>query len=155
MLTAAQLTAVAGLLAGADRLRRAILSAAGQEGRLTEDSVLWPVVSCIKVLTSCFSLWRGCVIRRGPMMLTVLIMWELPGVQGLPAHAEIVGAVNAAIDENARVRDGASEDVRRTRGRCRTLEGRLRSLLKGFQGEVSEQVPCHLRRPCIHKKSGI
>ncbi|BDA49511.1 Endonuclease MutS2 [Coccomyxa sp. Obi] len=106
MLTAAQLTAVAGLLAGADRLRRAILSAAGQEGRLTEDSILWPVVSCIK---------------------------------GLPAHAEIVGAVNAAIDENARVRDGASEDVRRTRGRCRTIEGRLRSLLKGFQGEVSEQ----------------
>lgn len=49
MLTAAMLTAVAGLLAGADRLRRAILSAAGQEGRLTEDSVLWPVVSCIKV----------------------------------------------------------------------------------------------------------
>lgn len=71
--------------------------------------------------------------------------------QGLPAHAEIVGAVNAAIDENARVRDGASEDVRRTRGRCRTLEGRLRSLLKGFQGEVSEQVPCHQHRPCIRK----
>ncbi len=49
MLTAGMLTAVAGLLAGADRLRRAILSAAGQDGRLTEDSILWPVVSCIKV----------------------------------------------------------------------------------------------------------
>ncbi len=76
-------------------------------------------------------------------------------VQGLPAHAEIVGAVNEAIDENARVRDGASEDVRRTRGRCRTLEGRLRSLLKGFQGEVSEQVPCHQPRPCMRQKFAI
>ena len=61
--------------------------------------------------------------------------------QGLPSHAKIVAAVNAALDEGAKVRDGASEDVRRTRGRCRTIEGRLRSLLKGFQGEVSEQVP--------------
>ncbi len=61
--------------------------------------------------------------------------------QGLPGHAEIVAGVNSALDEGAKVREGASEDVRRTRGRCRTLEGRLRSLLKGFQGEVSEQVP--------------
>ena len=67
-------------------------------------------------------------------------MWNCPLWQGLPGHAEIVAAVNAALDEGAKVRDGASEDVRRTRGRCRTLEGRLRSLLKGFQGEVSEQV---------------
>ncbi|EIE19122.1 hypothetical protein COCSUDRAFT_38365 [Coccomyxa subellipsoidea C-169] len=106
MLTAAQLAAVAGLLAGAVRLQRAILSAAGQEGRLTEESALWPVVSTVK---------------------------------GLPGHAEIVAGVNSALDEGAKVREGASEDVRRTRGRCRTLEGRLRSLLKGFQGEVSEQ----------------
>lgn len=49
MLTAAQLAAVAGLLAGAVRLQRSILSAAGQEGRLTEESALWPIVSCIKV----------------------------------------------------------------------------------------------------------
>ncbi len=49
MLTAAQLAAVAGLLAGAVRLQRAILSAAGQEGRLTEESALWPVVSTVKV----------------------------------------------------------------------------------------------------------
>ena len=49
MLTAAQLAAVAGLLAGASRLQRAILSAAGQEGRLTEESALWPIVSFVKV----------------------------------------------------------------------------------------------------------
>lgn len=61
--------------------------------------------------------------------------------------------MNAAIDESARVRDGASEEVRRTRGRCRTLEGRLRALLKAFQGEVSEQVALlRPRGPCLAAK---
>ena len=38
------------------------------------------------------------------------------------------------------MRDSASEEVRRTRGRCRTLEGRIRAILKGHPGEVAEQV---------------
>ena len=48
--------------------------------------------------------------------------------------------VGAAIGEDMQVRDTASEDIRRTRNKCRTLEGRLRALLKGASGEVSEQV---------------
>ncbi len=39
----------------------------------------------------------------------------------------------------AQVRDSASEELRRARMRCRTLEGRLRSVLKGHAGEVAEQ----------------
>ncbi len=61
-------------------------------------------------------------------------------VQGLPAHQRIVSDITAAIGEDMLVRDSASEEVRRTRNRCRTIEGRLRSILKGVSGEVSEQV---------------
>ena len=66
----------------------------------------------------------------------------LPVAQGMATHPEVVAAIAAAIGEDNRVLEGASEDVRRTRGRCRTLEGRLRALLKGIPGEVSEQVSC-------------
>ncbi len=61
-------------------------------------------------------------------------------LQRLPAHQKIVSDINAAIGEDMQVRDSASEEVRRTRNRCRTIEGRLRSILKGSSGEVSEQV---------------
>ena len=60
----------------------------------------------------------------------------------MATHPEVVAAIAAAIGEDNRVLEGASEDMRRTRGRCRTLEGRLRALLKGIPGEVSEQVNC-------------
>ena len=43
---------------------------------------------------------------------------------------------------SCKVRDGASEELRRARQRCRTLEGRLRGVLKGHGGEVAEQVRC-------------
>lgn len=49
MLTGPRLAAIASLQAGATRLQGAILSAAGQEGRTSEDSVLWPIVSVVKV----------------------------------------------------------------------------------------------------------
>ena len=55
-------------------------------------------------------------------------------------HQRIVADITAAIGEDMLVRDSASEEVRRTRNRCRTIEGRLRSILKGVSGEVSEQV---------------
>ena len=61
-------------------------------------------------------------------------------LQSLPAHPRIVADIAAAIGEDMQVRDSASEEVRRTRNRCRTIEGRLRSILKGASGEVSEQV---------------
>lgn len=61
-------------------------------------------------------------------------------LQGLPDHQGIVSEVGSAIGEDMAVRDSASEDVRRTRGRCRTLEGRLQSILKVIPGEISVQV---------------
>ena len=63
-------------------------------------------------------------------------------LQSLPAHQRIAADIAAAIGEDMQVRDSASEEVRRTRNRCRTIEGRLRSILKGTSGEVSEQVFC-------------
>ena len=46
-----------------------------------------------------------------------------------------------------RTSDGASEELRRARQRCRTLEGRLRGILKSHGGEVAEQalLCCHAR----------
>ena len=64
-------------------------------------------------------------------------------MQGLPVHQKIVSEIGAAIGEDMQVRDTASEEVRRTRNKCRTLEGRLRAILKGASGEVSEQVDWH------------
>ncbi len=58
----------------------------------------------------------------------------------MATHPDLVADITAAIDEDMRVCEGASDDVRRTRGRCRSLEGRLRALLKALPGEVSEQV---------------
>ena len=64
-------------------------------------------------------------------------------LQGLPVHQKVVSEIGAAIGEDMQVRDTASEEVRRTRNKCRTLEGRLRAILKGASGEVSEQVGWH------------
>ena len=58
--------------------------------------------------------------------------------------------ITAAVGEDMQVRDSASEEVRRTRNRCRTIEGRLRSILKSASGEVSEQVTLHLVTSAAH-----
>ncbi|KAL4459148.1 hypothetical protein ABPG75_014013 [Micractinium tetrahymenae] len=52
---------------------------------------------------------------------------------------ELAGAIGSAIEESGTVRESASEDVRRARGRVRTVEGRLRGILKGYHGEITEQ----------------
>ena len=64
----------------------------------------------------------------------------------MATHPDVVAEVGAAIGEDMKVVESASEEVQRTRARCRTLEGRLRALLKPLPGEVSEQVcvPCVL-----------
>lgn len=41
-------------------------------------------------------------------------------------------------EEDGRVRDTASEEVRRTRARVTTLANRIRSILRGYAGEVTE-----------------
>jgi hypothetical protein len=49
MLTGSQLAAIAGLLSGAARLQRTVLSAAGQEGKPSEESALRPILAVMKV----------------------------------------------------------------------------------------------------------
>ncbi|KAK9818002.1 hypothetical protein WJX72_005611 [[Myrmecia] bisecta] len=106
MLTGPQALAVATMLVAAQRLQRAILSAAKQAGDSAAGVVLAPLTSLLK---------------------------------NLETHAEIVSLINGNIQDDGQVRDSASEEVRRTRGRVRALEGRLTNLLKGHGGEVTEQ----------------
>jgi hypothetical protein len=47
--------------------------------------------------------------------------------------------VRHAIDDEGKVVDAASEALAQQRGRVRAAEARLASLLRGYQGEVSEQ----------------
>ena len=84
--------------------------------------------------------WRWKACRQTQGTLCKCDIDSFVATQGLPAHQGIVAEIGAAIGEDMQVRDSASEDVRRTRNRCKTLEGRLRSILKGCAGEVSEQV---------------
>lgn len=50
--------------------------------------------------------------------------------QDITTLPELAGAIGSAIEESGAVRESASEDVRRARGRVRTIEGRLRGILK-------------------------
>lgn len=50
--------------------------------------------------------------------------------QDIAMLPELAGAIGSAIEESGAVRESASEDVRRARGRVRTIEGRLRGILK-------------------------
>lgn len=43
---------------------------------------------------------------------------------------DLAGAIGSSIEESGAVRESASEDVRRARARVRTLEGRIRGILK-------------------------
>ena len=58
----------------------------------------------------------------------------------MPLDVQLAGDINAAIGEDGRVRDSASEEVRRARGKVMTIEGRIRGVLKNQGGEVTEQV---------------
>lgn len=51
----------------------------------------------------------------------------------------VAGAIDGGLKEDGFVREAASEDVRRTRGRVATLKNRLRALLSNQPGEVTEQ----------------
>ena len=180
MLTGAMLAAVASLLTGATRLQRAIISAAAasqEGGQISEASPIWPIYAPIKVrvaLSGNPSPWSiPCSGRAdtyidydssrqsypvAPPVQAEKLDWASL-LQGLPGHQKIVSDVSAAIGEDMQVRDTASEEVRRTRNKCRTLEGRLRAILKGASNEVSEQVDSRsmLRQAssCTGKQSAI
>lgn len=61
-------------------------------------------------------------------------------MQSIEQHKALESAVHQAIGEGGVVRDDASDEVSRTRGRVRTIETRLKNLLKGMNGEQTEQV---------------
>lgn len=55
-------------------------------------------------------------------------------------------SVRQAIADGGAIRDEASEELSRVRSKMRIIENRLRNLLKGMPGEMSEQVDCSLSR---------
>lgn len=63
----------------------------------------------------------------------------------MQGHAQIVKAITACVSEDGDIRDSASDEVRLSRGKLRAVENRLKAILKGHSGEVSEMVrspPC-------------
>lgn len=54
---------------------------------------------------------------------------------------ELVGDIGSAIEESGAVRESASDEVRRARIRVRTIEGRIRGILKvgGWAGEGGDE----------------
>lgn len=43
---------------------------------------------------------------------------------------QLLDAIVGAIDEDGSIRESAGEDVRRTRGKVRAIQGRIRGILK-------------------------
>ncbi len=62
-------------------------------------------------------------------------------LQGVNVDRSLASEVESKLQEGGAVREGASEEVRRARGRLATLQGRLRATLQNQPGEVTEQVP--------------
>ena len=58
----------------------------------------------------------------------------------MQGHPHVVKAISACVSEDGEVRDSASDEVRQTRGKLRAVENRLKAILKGHTGEVSELV---------------
>lgn len=62
-------------------------------------------------------------------------------LQGFDEHKPLQMAVRKAIADGGFVRDDASDELSKARGKIRTIQNRLNNLLKGMNGEMSEQVP--------------
>ena len=61
-------------------------------------------------------------------------------LQDLQTHSQVVKNISACISEDGDIRDSASDEVRQSRGKLRAVENRLKAILKGHSGEVSEMV---------------
>lgn len=61
-------------------------------------------------------------------------------MQEMQGHPQVVKAISACISEDGDVQDSASDELRAARGKLRGVENRLKALLKGHSGEVSEMV---------------
>jgi hypothetical protein len=71
-------------------------------------------------------------------------------VQDVVTLPELAGAIGSSIDEGGSVRESASEEVRRARARVRTIEGRIRGILKVGRGAgcvALVRQGCRVRRP--------
>ena len=65
-------------------------------------------------------------------------------LQELQGQPQIVSAITSCVSEDgAEIKDSASDQVRQSRGKLRAVENRLKALLKGQSGEVSEMVSLH------------
>lgn len=60
--------------------------------------------------------------------------------QGFDEHKALQMAVRRAIADGGFVRDDASDELSKARGKIRTIQNRLNNLLKGMNGEMAEQV---------------
>ncbi len=58
-------------------------------------------------------------------------------LQDLQTHSQVVKNVSACVSEDG---DSASDEVRQSRGKLQAVENRLKAILKGHSGEVSEMV---------------
>lgn len=61
-------------------------------------------------------------------------------IQEMQGHPQVVKVISACISEDGDVQDSASDELRAARGKLRGVENRLKALLKGHSGEVSEMV---------------
>ena len=91
------------------------------------------------------------------------------GLQEMETHPGIVSEIRRAISEEGIVQPNASEKVRQMRQKVSAVEGRLRGILNGHSGEISEHVrpltpdysthppgldgsnSCRLALCCVHK----
>ena len=53
-------------------------------------------------------------------------------------HPQLSSEIGFSIKEDGSVREAASDDVKKASGKVRTLEGRIRGILKGLGGEITE-----------------
>lgn len=68
--------------------------------------------------------------------------WYASWFQEMQSHPQVVKAISACLSEDGEVQDSASDELRAARGKLRGVENRLKALLKGHSGEVSEMVCC-------------
>jgi dsDNA-specific endonuclease/ATPase MutS2 len=61
-------------------------------------------------------------------------------LQDMQSHSQIVKNISACVSEDGDIRDSASDEVRQSRGKLRAVENRLKAILKGHSGEISEMV---------------
>ena len=58
----------------------------------------------------------------------------------MTVHPDLAELIEACIDSDASVRENASEDLKSAHATMSVLVGRLHSLLRNHQGEISEKV---------------